>query len=145
MYSKNNKFFLQQAIWECWNGCDRFCFQNQNRILRYNQIEILLLSCGDILFGCNKKLSYLNLSTKVDIIIDLAHLNISKNLYRVWGKITQKVEQLSDILIITQQLTKSSTLIQNNNYKLLWYNHLSKLLRQNIIKGANYYLIDIII
>ena len=141
--NKRNEFEIERSIWECWNGCDANCFSSQNRIVNSQNNSICLLSCGDILFNCNNQFKKLKMS-KVKILVDLAHRNISQNLLRVWSKITYRIhhQNIADVLIITQQFSNSSNIFNANSYRLLWHNNLHSF-RQNIVRKNEYSLVDI--
>ena len=139
--NERNEFKIECSIWECWNGCDANCFSCQSRIVNFQSNLICLLSCGDILFNCNKQLKKLKIP-KVKVLVDLAHRNISQNLLRQWSNITSRIQNIADILIITQQFSNSSKIFVGGNYRLLWHNNLHSF-RQKIIRKKEYSLVDI--
>ena len=146
LYPENNIYKLHAVVWECWNSCDINCFISQpQRIVKFKEkFSFCLLSCGDMLFTCNNQLKKLNVS-HIDAVIVLAHMKMSQNILRAWQHIITRFQKITDLLIITQQISPSGNPFSNNSYKLIWNSRRFVNVKQRIINKSNYYFVDLLI
>ena len=75
----NSHFEQNNSIWESWSdgSCNSSAFieQNSNRKIQFQDKQICLLSCGDILSTCHKQGAFL---PDADIFLSIAHINFKK-------------------------------------------------------------------
>lgn len=142
----NNKYIKEEEIWETWSTDLQLdkgkylkdtknkvlkLFKEQNRMIKINKKDIILLSCGDIL-------KYINFGNKglpeADIYIDLAHLDFGnwniKSKKSNNSNLQEWMQDTEKILLVTQQLTvnklSNKHYFENNKYKLIYPENLFK-------------------
>lgn len=130
----NDCFVYNTHIWESWDNNSQetviqnsFNSQAQQRVIKVNNVEIGLLSCGDIAKGCHENGAIL---PPVDLYINLSHASINRynqNLYRI-----HKSWKKAKHAILTHQVTYQTI----NKYcnSPIRYPHISPHIQNNIVK-----------